>query len=578
VPRALECLMLVDAILENPESATGASTSATAGADNTRGAGAVTTESRRRRGAGVSAAENGRDLAPSLQNVSKTPVEYGWKPHRHFQSFRPMAPRVRFAPSPTGYLHVGGARTALFNWLFARRHGGVFVLRIEDTDVERSSDAMVEGILDGLRWLGLDWDEGPKIGGPHAPYLQSQRLDRHRAMADRLIATGAAYYCYCTPDDITARRDAAERAGAAWRYDRRCCGLTKDAIAQRERDRIPRAVRVRVPDGAMRFDDLVHGPIEFDGANIEDFVILRSDGQPTYHLSVVSDDVEMAITHVVRGDDHISNTPKQILLYQAVGAPVPQFAHVPLILGPDKKRLSKRHGATSVMEYAREGCLPEAMVNFLSLLGWSPGTDRELFTRDELAAVFSLDGISGGDAVFNADKLDWFNLQHIMRLAPETLATRVMPFLRAEGLWRDDYLSDRHAWFFAVLELLKPRARRLGDFARQGRCFFSDTVEYDPTAVEAHLRTDGIGEHLRALDAAFGQLATFDPASTEAALRGVATARGVKAGSLIHAVRVAVTGKAVSPGLFDVLALVGRDRVHRRLTSAIQPISNQPAG
>src|SRR4051812_22833789 len=243
------------------------------------------------------------------------------------------APRVRFAPSPTGYLHVGGARTALFNWLFARRSGGVFVLRIEDTDLERSSDEMVGGILDGLRWLGLEWDEGPGIGGEYGPYLQSERLDRHRALAEQLVARGAAYYCYCSNETLKAKRDAAEQAGSAWRYDRTCAALTKDDIAARERDRIPRVVRFRVPEGTTRFDDLVHGPIEFDGANIEDFVLLRSDNQPTYQLSVVSDDIEMQISHVVRGDDHISNTPKQILLYQAAGAAVPKFAHVPLILG-----------------------------------------------------------------------------------------------------------------------------------------------------------------------------------------------------------------------------------------------------
>src|SRR5262245_56174472 len=296
-------------------------------------------------------------------------------------------PRVRFAPSPTGYLHVGGARTALFNWLFARRLGGVFVLRIEDTDAERSSMEMVDGILDGLRWLGLDWDEGPKIGGPHAPYLQSERLDRHRALAERLVQQGHAYYCYCTPEELQARREAAERADGGWKYDRACCALTPDDRAAREARGLARAVRFKVPAGAMRFDDLVHGPIEYDGAHVEDFIILRSDGHPTYHLSVVSDDIDMAITHVVRGDDHISNTPKQILLYQAAGAATPQFAHVPLILGTDKKRLSKRHGATSVMEYARQGFLPEAMTNFLALLGWSPGGDREIFTRDELAAA-----------------------------------------------------------------------------------------------------------------------------------------------------------------------------------------------
>jgi glutamyl-tRNA synthetase len=479
-----------------------------------------------------------------------------------------MARRVRFAPSPTGYLHVGGARTALFNWLYARRHGGVFVLRIEDTDVERSSTDMVEGILDGLRWLGLDWDEGPKIGGTYGPYFQSERLDAYRAMAERLVAAGHAYYCYCTQEELRARRQAGEQEAGGWKYDRACCRLTTGEIALRERDRAPRAIRFKVPGGTMRFDDLVHGPIEFDCANIEDFVILRSDGHPTYQLSVVCDDVEMAITHVVRGDDHISNTPKQILLYQAIGAALPQFAHVPLILGPDRKRLSKRHGATSVMEYARQGFLPEAMVNFLSLLGWSPGTNQEVFTRDELVAAFTLEGISGGSAVFNPEKLDWFNQQHIARLAPDELALRVKPSFEQAGLWREDYLGDRHAWFFAVLELLKPRAKRLGDFATHGRFFFTEAVEYDEAAVQKHLGVEGMPDHLAALDAAFSVLTTFDPVSTEAALRSTADARGVKPASLIHAVRVATTGRSVSPGLFDVLALLGRNDVRARLRTA----------
>jgi glutamyl-tRNA synthetase len=477
------------------------------------------------------------------------------------------APRVRFAPSPTGYLHVGGARTALFNWLFARRLGGVFVLRIEDTDLERSSQDMVEGILDGLRWLGLAWDEGPGIGGEFGPYFQSERLDRHRAMAERLVAQGHAYYCYCTADALKAKRDAAEQSGSAWRYDRTCCALTPAEIAARERDRMPRVIRFRVPGGSTRFDDLVHGPIEFDGANIEDFVLLRSDAQPTYQLSVVSDDVEMRITHVVRGDDHISNTPKQILLYRAIGAQEPKFAHVPLILGPDKKRLSKRHGATSVTEYEKQGYLPEAMFNFLSLLGWSPGNDQEIFTRDALVNAFSLEGISGGNAVFNTEKLDWFNQQHIARIAPDALAVRVKPWLVAAGLWHDDYLGNRHAWFFAVLELLKPRVKRLDDFASQGALFFADTVEYDSVAVEKHLRAPEMGAHLAAIATALAALETFDAASTEAAFRALAASRGVKAGVLIHAVRVAVAGKAVSPGLFDVLALLGRDRVATRLAA-----------
>jgi glutamyl-tRNA synthetase len=484
------------------------------------------------------------------------------------------APRVRFAPSPTGYLHVGGARTALFNWLFARRHGGVFVLRIEDTDVERSSSEMVDGILDGLRWLGLDWDEGPIVGGPYAPYFQSGRLERYRAMAEQLVADGHAYYCYCTPDELKARRAAGEQAEGGWKYDRACCRLTAEEIAAREQGGVPRAIRFSVPDGTMRFDDLVHGPIEFDCANIEDFVVLRSDRHPTYQLSVVSDDVEMAISHVVRGDDHISNTPKQILLYRAVGAEVPQFAHVPLILGPDKKRLSKRHGATSVMEYARQGFVPEAMVNFLALLGWSPGSNDEVFMRDALVASFSLEGISGGNAVFNPEKLDWFNQQHLARLAPAELARRLAPSFEAAALWRPEFLGDRHAWFFAVLELLKPRAKRLDDFAAQGRFFFVDIVDYDPAAVDKHLRVAGMGDHLAAVASAFADLPDFDVVSTEAALRATAEARGVKPATLIHAVRVAVTGRSVSPGLFEVLALIGRDHVGTRLRTAVELCSS----
>ena len=266
-----------------------------------------------------------------------------------------MSVRVRMAPSPTGFLHIGGVRTALFNWLYARRHGGRYVLRIDDTDQQRNVEAALAPILHGFRWLGLEWDEGPDIGGPHPPYFQSGRLARHRAAAERLLGGGHAYFCYCTTERLQAARAAAEAEGEGWIYDRRCLSLTSEQIAEREAAHEPRAVRVRVPEGRTTFNDLVHGPITVEHQTIEDFVILRSDGQPTYQLSVVCDDVDMAITHVVRGDDHISNTPKQILLYQALGAPTPGFAHVPLILGPDKKRLSKRHGATSVTEYERQG-------------------------------------------------------------------------------------------------------------------------------------------------------------------------------------------------------------------------------
>jgi glutamyl-tRNA synthetase len=486
-------------------------------------------------------------------------------------------PRVRFAPSPTGYLHVGGVRTALFNWLFARRTGGVFVLRIEDTDVERSSEEMVTGILDGLRWLGLDWDEGPEVGGAHGPYYQSARLERYRAAAERLVAEGHAYYCYCSPDDLKKKRDAAEARGDTWTYDRTCRTLDDAEIARREGDRQPRAVRFKVPDGQTAFGDLVRGRIVFDHANIEDFVVLRSDGHPTYHLSVVVDDVEMAITHVVRGDDHISNTPKQVLLYGAFGKETPQFAHVPLILGPDKKRLSKRHGATSVMEYARLGYLPEAMVNFLALLGWSPGDDREVMTRDELVAAFSLEGISGGNAVFNPEKLDWFNHQHLLRLSDDELMDRLEPRLRGAGTWRDAFRGSDRGWFFRVIDQLRPRCKKLPEFVEQGRPFFGEPGEYEPEAVARRLREPGLAAHVVALRDTCAALPSFDEQTLEAALRRVAEARGVKAGVLIHAVRIAMTGRMVSPGLFEMLALLGRERVLARLDRLVQFLEERSA-
>jgi glutamyl-tRNA synthetase len=395
-------------------------------------------------------------------------------------------------------------------------------------------------------------------------------------MAARLVAAGHAYYCYCPPDELKAKREAAEAAGGAWKYDRTCRRLSAETIAERERNHVPRAVRVLVPDGPLRFDDLVHGPIEIDGSTIEDFVVLRSDGQPTYHLSVVSDDVEMRITHVVRGDDHISNTPKQLLLYKAVEAPIPSFAHVPLILGPDKKRLSKRHGAISVMEYARRGYLPEAMTNFLALLGWSPGGDQEIFTRDDIVAAFDLGGISGGNAVFNLDKLDWFNQQHLFRMAPDELAARVKPWLEAAGLWNPEFATARRAWFSAVLELLRPRAKRLDEFAALGRFFFTDTLEYDDAAVAKHLAPEGMEAHLGAVDATLDALATFDHVSIEGAIREVAESRDVKAATLIHGVRVALTGKSSSPGLFEVASLLGRERVRARLRTALRRTSSLP--
>ena len=478
-------------------------------------------------------------------------------------------PRVRFAPSPTGYLHVGGARTALFNWLFARRLGGAFVLRIEDTDMERSSTEMVTGILDGLRWLGLDWDEGPGVGGPHAPYYQSERLERYRAAARELVAKGLAYYDFGGP---AKRGDAAAADDGTYerRYDRDAAlALPAEEVARRLAAGEPYAVRFLVSPGETTFADLVHGPVRFDNAHIEDFVVLRSDGYPTYHLSVVVDDIDMAITHVVRGDDHVSNTPKQVLLYQAFGTPAPQFAHVPLIMGPDKKRLSKRHGATSVMEYERQGYLPEAMVNFLALLGWSPGNDDELLTTADLVARFSLDGISTGNAVFNTDKLDWFNHQYLSRLTDDALVAVLRPWFERAGLWNDELVGSRQAWLHEVLALLRPRSKRLGDFVDGARPFLRRPDRYDPDGVTRHLAAPGLGAHITALRDAYAALPAFDDATLEQTLRALAEARGVKAGALIQATRLAMTGRTVSPGLFETVRLLGQDDVLARFDALV---------
>jgi glutamyl-tRNA synthetase len=473
--------------------------------------------------------------------------------------------RLRFAPSPTGYLHVGGARTALFNWLFARRHGGVFILRVEDTDQERSSPEMVTRMLDSLRWLGLDWDEGPDVGGPHAPYFQAARASRHLAAAERLITAGRAYACYCSVETLQAKRAVAEAAGTAWQYDRTCRALSAADVAARDAAGRPRVIRFAVPDGETTFVDRVHGPVTVANATLDDFVILRSDGSPTYQISVVVDDVDMAVTHVVRGDDHISNTPKQILLYRALEAPVPEFAHVPLILGPDRKRLSKRHGATAVGEYAAQGILPEAMVNFLALLGWSPGAgDQEVFSRADLVARFTLEGISGGNAVFNPEKLEWFNQQHIARLDAATILERAADDLARAGLRLAGLDAVERQRLERIVDLVKPRLRRLTDLVGQVRPFVADDLTRDPEAQARYLLPE-LAPHLAAWRDEVARITPFQAASIEAGLRSLAASRGIKPAVLIHATRVAVTGQAVSPGLFEVLELMGRARVVRRL-------------
>jgi glutamyl-tRNA synthetase len=473
-------------------------------------------------------------------------------------------PRVRFAPSPTGFLHVGGGRTALFNWLLARRQGGTFVLRIEDTDLERSTEASVRTILDGLTWLGLQWDEGP--------FFQASRVAQHRAAALRLQEEGKAYLCFCAPETLDARRRAAESGGGAWKYDRTCLGLDPAEAARRSATGEPAALRFRVPEGTTTWDDMVHGPTSFENGVIEDLVLLRSGGSPTYNLSVVIDDVDMAITHVIRGDDHISNTPKQILIYQALGRTPPRFAHLPLILGADKKRLSKRHGAVSVTEYRDRGILPDAMVNFLALLGWSPGDGREVMSRTEMVEAFRVEGINRKGAVFDETKLEWLNAQYINAMSPEAIEALVRPDFEKAGLMSPEIAPGgaRRGWFLEVLGLLKARSRLLPDFARDGRPFLTDAFDYRPEAIEKHIAGARGGPaaavlRLRALRAALEPVTPFDEAGTEAALRALAERHGEPAAQFIHPLRVALLGMAVSPGVFAVLTLIGRERALARL-------------
>ncbi len=480
--------------------------------------------------------------------------------------------RVRFAPSPTGYLHVGGARTALFNWLFARHSGGVLILRIEDTDLDRSKPELVTAILESMEWLGLNWDEGP--------LHQSERLEHYRELATELERLGHAYPCFCSAEELQAKRAKAEAERRAWKYDGTCRNLS-DSESQRLRtEGRPWALRFRVPEaGRTSFDDKVFGYIEVENRDIEDFVLLRSDGNPTYHLGVVADDVDMRITHVIRGADHISNTPKQVLMYQGLGAGVPQFAHLPLILGPDRQRLSKRHGATSVGAYRDQGILPEALRNFLALLGWTPPEEgeqqREILPLEEMVRTFRLEDVSKSNAVFDLEKLAWMNAEYLRALPAERLLPLVESELKSATLWRDALSPEERRRFEVCARLLQSRARSLRDFSASGRAFFSDQFDYEPEAMKKFWKEPALPELLGALAERLKSAEPFELQQTEKTLRVLAEERGVKAGLLINAARVALTGQAVAPPLFDVMLALGRERVVARLRRAAAKIGDE---
>jgi glutamyl-tRNA synthetase len=479
-------------------------------------------------------------------------------------------PRVRFALSPSGDLHVGDARVALCNWLYARRHGGSFVLRIEDTGQDHAPGDSVAAMLDSLRWLGLTWDEGPDIGGPCEPYVQSARVERHRAAARRLFLEGHAYYCYCTAERLEPLRRSAAARGDAWQYDRRCLALSAEEAQALQTAGTPRVLRCKVPGGRTGFEDMVHGRIEFDGATVDDFVILQADGRPSPHLAVVADDMEMGMTDIIRGDEHLADAPTQVLLFQALGAPVPRFAHVPQMHGGDRTRLA------TVAECRRRGYLPEAMVDVLARPGRAPGDEPELMPLPALVERIDLAGLSGGAAVFDTGKLDRMNVRYLAALPLAVLAREVRSVLVQAGFGTSPLVAEE-SFVQRLVALLRPRMTRLTDAVEQARPLLEDVVAYTPEAVERHLGTPGLEGHVEALVGALGDTAPFDESHVEAAVRRVAATREVPPAALMDAIRVAITGRTSGPDLFEVLALLGRERTLARLEQLLVFLAAGPS-
>ena len=470
--------------------------------------------------------------------------------------------RLRFAPSPTGFLHVGGARTALYNWLYARKQNGIFVLRIEDTDVQRSSQEMVDVILNSLKWLGLSWDEGP--------YFQSERFPMYRNAAMKLLENGQAYRCFCKPDEINARREAGMKAKGSWKYERLCLNLSSEEVEAKLKAGEPHAIRFKVNPGRTAFQDLVHGEISLDNESVDDFVLLRSDGYPTYHLSVVVDDIDMNISQVIRGDDHISNTPKQIMLYNAFGKTPPQFGHLPLILGPDKKRLSKRHGSVAVEEYQSQGILPEALLNFLALLGWNPGDEREIMSKEELTQEFDLHRVNSSNAVFDLKKLNWMNGKYLSSVPLERMMEALPPYIEDKS-WLDD------PEFLKRVDLMRTRALSLVDLAQILVPFYTENFPYDPAGLEKIKKDPSVPALIQDFIPVLSGIETWDKHAIEEQLRSFLEPRGVKGAVLIHPIRLALTGKTVGPSLFDVVELMGKEKTIARLKRFVQTLTATPA-
>jgi len=482
----------------------------------------------------------------------------------------PESVRVRFAPSPTGHLHIGGARTAIYNWAYARHLGGAFVLRIEDTDPERSTEENTQAIIRAMEWLGLDYDEGPGIGGEYGPYFQTQRFASYSDALERLKAAGATYPCFCTAAELDTKRDAGRAAGGFAGYDRTCRSLDPAGAASRIAAGDPHVWRLKVPEdrGDIVFSDAVRGDVSFASDSVDDLVLVRTDGTATYNFAVTIDDATMAITHVVRGDDHLSNTPKQILIYEALGERLPVFAHLSMILGSDGKRLSKRHGATSVEAYRDLGYLPEAVMNYLALLGWSLDGETTIFSRETLVENFSLDRVSRNPAIFDDEKLEWLNGVYIREMSPETLVDHIVPLLQTAGLLSVEETVMRRPWLLKLAPLVSERIKRLDEVVPMVGYLFGDEIVIEEAALSKVLHKEGAGAALDACRETLAGLPSFDTATIETALRAVPERVGVKPKVAFQSVRVAVTGTTVSPPLFESLELLGPERTLARIDAA----------
>lgn len=478
--------------------------------------------------------------------------------------------KVRFAPSPTGPFHIGGARSALFNWLVARHADGTFLVRIEDTDLKRSTKESEENIKDSLKWLGMNWDEGIDVGGPHGPYRQTERLDLYKKEVQRLLDEGKAYYCYCSAEELEKSRKAQLDAGKTPIYDEHCRHLTEEEKAKYEAEGRKPVVRLKVrKDGVFAFDDMVRGHVEFQAAGVGDFIIMKSDGIPVYNFAVVIDDAFMEVTHVIRAEEHLSNTPRQLAIYEALGYKPPKFGHISLILGEDHKKMSKRHGATSVTEYRNMGYLPEAVVNYLALLGWTPKGEQEIFTEEELIKQFSMKRVSSNDAVFDINKLNWINFQYMKKLDADQLYALIFPFLVKAGYVEESVTEEKKDWLKKVIWFMKDHIYFAGQAADELKFFFEDMPKITDEDVLTIMKAETSGKLLKAFIEDLKALETFDQAEIKKCFNACMKAQGIKGKAAYEPTRIALTGVTQGPGMFEMMELFGREKTMDRLEAAL---------